>query len=59
MLQVTPEQDIAMRLARLRGEDPEAVKERLSKPRLPDPQQFLNSQTGEVIDNPFYSYFSL
>lgn len=49
--QVTPEQDIAMRLARLRGEDPEAVKERLSKPRLPDPQQFLNSQTEQDLEN--------
>jgi hypothetical protein len=50
--QVTPEMDIAMRLAKLRGEDPEATRERLSRSKMPDPQQFLStSQTEKDFEN--------
>jgi len=47
--QPTPEQDIALRLAKLRGMDVEAVKKSMAKPSEPNPNSFL-SQLGPKSD---------
>jgi len=50
--QISPEVDIAMRLAKLRGEDPEVTRQRLAKPKLPDPTQYLvDTQTQQDLEN--------
>jgi len=48
----TPEQDIAIRLAKLRGQDPDEVRAGFTRSNLPDPSAFLmqNNQVENLED---------
>lgn len=49
--QPTPEQDIALRLAKLRGMDLEKVKASLNKPSMPDPTAFIADSHSRNKEN--------